>query len=490
MDVVLQLILLNPNLATDQKLVFFEDVDTLFVDNARLLREFVALGPDCHFFIIGGSPCTDLTYAGEDHGHLGICGPASVLFFTMHLAIYLLSTVIPGDRIRFLVENAGSMRNEHFCFIRACLGLRRVPKADLTWCTSLISPAKRLRIFFQNNTSHESSDTPATPIKDLEWTQDWSPLVRIERGMLKEVPLQPFMRPIAVLSDLALRYSWSSYHPSALLRRISHWHTKEGLAMIANLSSDNGIPNFHWNSIIPPIYRSAWRYLLKCFAAGAPNTEKDAALRDVLPLFHNSSIHLPFRLLTDQEVLQVAGLSRNFENIVHLKHLLTPHTMRSFVGNSFHPRLVSLAIGNAEELQAWVQGKLPSVTKVAEPAAVRKNYVRFRRELCDAFTRKNYTPKSTLVEEPYRHIDYRALVMSPLEAPKVAQPTVGNVLPAYLTREAVQTDLQRDAETRLRVIGTPEFLKCGFETPLTFCSSSMVDNQPRFTLLQLSKENT
>ena len=100
-----------------------------FVDNARLLREFVALGPDCHFFIIGGSPCTDLTYAGEDHGHLGICGPASVLFFTMHLAIHLLATVIPGDRIHFFVENAGSMRNEHFCFIRACLGLRNIPKA-------------------------------------------------------------------------------------------------------------------------------------------------------------------------------------------------------------------------------------------------------------------------------------------------------------------------------------------------------------------------
>ena len=267
------------------------------------------------------------------------------------------------------------------------------------------------------------------------------------------------MRPIAVLSDLALRYSWSSYRPSALLRRISHWRTKEGLAMIANLSTDNGIPNFHWNSIIPPIYQTAWRYLLKCFAAGAPNSEKDAALRDVLPLFHSGSIQLPFRLLTDQEVLQVSGLSRNFQNIVHLKHLLTPHTMRSFVGNSFHPRLISLAIGSAEDLQAWVQGKLPSVTKVADPATVRKNYVRFKQEISDAFARKNYTPKSTLVEEPYRHIDYRALIMSPLEAPKVAQPTVGNVLPTYLTREVIEADLRKDAGTRLRVIGTPQFFK-------------------------------
>ena len=158
-------------------------------------------------------------------------------------------------------------------------------------------------------------------------------------------------------------------------------------------------------------------------------------------------------------MLQVSGLSRNFQNIVHLRHLLTPHTTRSFVGNSFHPRLISLAIGSAEDLQAWVQGKLPSVTKIPDPATVRKNYVRFKREISDAFARKNYTPKSTLVEEPYRHIDYRALIMSPLEAPKVAQPTVGNVLPTYLTREVIEADLQKDASARLRVIGTPQFLK-------------------------------
>ena len=133
--------------------------------------------------------------------------------------------------------------------------------------------------------------------------------------------------------------------------------------------------------------------------------------------------------------------------------------MRSFVGNSFHPRLISLAIGSAEDLQAWVQGRFPSITKIPDPTTVRKNYVRFRQTIVDAFARKNYTPKSALVEEPYRHIDYRALVMSPLEAPKVAQPTVGNILPVYLTRDVVQADLHKDAETRLRVIGTSHFFR-------------------------------
>ena len=262
-----------------------------------------------------------------------------------------------------------------------------------------------------------------------------------------------------VLSDLALRCSWSGYHPSALLWRFSHWHTKDCFATVANLTSDNGIPNFQWDSFIPPMYRTAWIHLLKCFATGAPNPEKDAALRDVLPLFHNPGIQLPFRLLTDQEVLQVSGLSQNFGNIVHLRHLLTSYTIRSYVGNSFHPKLVSLALGSAEDLQAWVQGKLPSVTKVADPTTVRKYYLRLKQEISNTFARNNYTPKSELVAEPYRHHDYRSIVMSPIEAPKVAQPTVGNILPAYLTKEVIQNDLKKDAEARMRVLGMPQLLR-------------------------------
>lgn len=128
--------------------LYANDVDLLFVDKARILQEFVALGESCHIFVIGGSPCTDLTYAGQDHGRAGICGPASILFFTMHLALYLLATVAPRERIRFLVENAGSMHDDHFRFIRACLGLQHVQRADMTWCTSRISPAKRLFDYF------------------------------------------------------------------------------------------------------------------------------------------------------------------------------------------------------------------------------------------------------------------------------------------------------------------------------------------------------
>ena len=377
----------------------------------------------------------------------------------MHLALYLLTTVIPGNRIRFFIENAGSMRTDHFRFMRACLGLRHLQRSDLTWCTSVISPAKRLRIFFQNNTLHESLDAQVYHPPDLAWPEDWSPLVIREGSILRDVYLQPFMRPIEIISDLALRYSWSSYHPSALLWRVSHWHSRDCLAALANLSADNGTPSFQWASFIPPIYLSAWMRLLRCFSTKTSNKEKDEALQDVLPLFHNPSIDLPFRFLTDQEVLQVSGLSQNFTKMAKFKYLLTSRAIRSFVGNSFHPKLASLALGSPEDVQAWVKGLRPSVANIADPTTVRKYYLLLKQEIECVFAKCNYVPISTIAPEPYRQHDFRALVMSPIEMPQVAQPTVGNIPPPYLSKEALRRDTKQSADARLRAIGSPQFLQ-------------------------------
>ena len=337
--------------------LYANDVDLLFDDGARILREFVTLGDYCHVFVIGGSPCTDLTYAGQEHGRLGICGPDSVFFFTMHLALYLLGKVLPKTHIRFLIENAGSMHYDHFTFIRACLGLSHITRDKMTWCTSKISPAKRLRLFFQNNILHDTADAQAWCHEDLQWPADWKPLSIQDKGKFLDVFIQPFMRPLEVLSDIALRYSWTSYHPAALLWRTSYWHTYERFAVVANMFTDSSVPAFQWSDFIPAIYYPAWRRFLSCFySKTSSNPEKDAALRDVLPLFHNSSIQVPFRFLTDSEVLQVSGLSRNFATISRLKHMLHSQTIRSFVGNSFHPKLISLAIGTPDHVRAWIQG--------------------------------------------------------------------------------------------------------------------------------------
>lgn len=221
------------------------------------------------------------------------------------------------------------------------------------------------------------------------------------------------MRPMEVISDLAIRYSWSSYHPSALLWRISYWQSYDRFAALANMATDSSAPAFHWVSIIPTVYLQAWLRLLCCFSSKASNREKDEALQDVLPLFHNKSIDLPFRFLTDQN----------------------SQTIRSFVGNSFHPKLISIALGTPTDMQAWVKGLRPSTANIVDPITVRKNYLLLKQAIEREFAKRKYTPTSTLVQEPYRHHDFRALVMSPIDAPQVAQPTIGNLPPPYLTKD-------------------------------------------------------
>ena len=266
------------------------------------------------------------------------------------------------------------------------------------------------------------------------------------------------MRPIRTISDLALRYSWSSYHPAALLWRVSYWHSRDRFAFLANLSDDKGIPAFQWHTMIPPIYIPAWMHLLRVFATNTSNKDKDLALQDVLPLFHNPSIEMPFRFLTDQEVLQISGLSQNFATVKKFSYLLTSRTIRSFVGNSFHPKLISIAIGTPDDLKEWVRGRQPSATNIAHPDNVRKYYIQFRQDVVRSLEQIKHTPKSDLEPEPYRHIDYRTLVMSPLTKPTVAQPTIGNIPPPYLTKEAIQRDQQGQATSRLKAIGTSQFL--------------------------------
>ena len=327
--------------------IFFyaNDVDLLLDDGARILREFVTLSDYCHVFVIGGSPCTDLTYAGQEHGRLGICGPDSVFFFTMHLALYLLGTVLPKTHIRFLIENAGSMHFDHFPFIRACLGLSHITRDKMIWRTSKISPAKRLRLFFQNNILHDTVDSQALCQEDLQWPTDWRPLSIHDKGKFRDVFIKPFMRPLEVLSNIALRYSWTSYHPAALLWRTSYWHTHERLAMIANMFTDSSVPAFQWSDFIPAIYYPVWRRFLSCFYnKTSSHPEKDAVLRDVLPLFHNSSIRVPFRFLSDSEVLQVSGLSRNFATISRLKHVLHSQTISPLLVTPFIPSLSALPL--------------------------------------------------------------------------------------------------------------------------------------------------
>ena len=59
----------------------------------------------------------------------------------------------------------------------------------------------------------------------------------------------------------------------------------------------------------------------------------------------------------------------------------------------------------------------------------------------------------TIVPEPYRHINYRQLVMSPTNKPPIAQPIVAQKLPYYLTKEAIDNANKDRREKRLDILG-------------------------------------
>ena len=150
-------------------------------------------------------------------------------------------------------------------------------------------------------------------------------------------------------------------------------------------------------NVIQTSQNSPWlslRSLNKWYGVFAPQYYKFSHL----PLFHNSSIRVPFRFLTDTEVLQVSGLSRNFATISRLKHVLHSHTIRSFVGNSFHPKLISLAIGTPDHVRAWIQGKTECFFGVASPDDVRQGYISFRQTIENNLKMSGKAPKLQLYQ--------------------------------------------------------------------------------------------
>ena len=77
--------------------------------------------------------------------------------------------------------------------------------------------------------------------------------------------------------------------------------------------------------------------------------------------------------MTVQEVRKLAGLENILTVERHGPSLLTDKVIRDFCGNSFHPSLISAALGTDDQLQQWVEGSndaqpcrsdLPSIQEV------------------------------------------------------------------------------------------------------------------------------
>ena len=106
--------------ASGSACLYISDVHKLAENDCLLLRQLTALFPGLKWFIVGGSPCQDLTYAGYLHGLLGLVGARSRLFFLLLLTIRTIQILVGSSSVRFLVENAGSNEGHTLrCFLQA-----------------------------------------------------------------------------------------------------------------------------------------------------------------------------------------------------------------------------------------------------------------------------------------------------------------------------------------------------------------------------------
>ena len=55
--------------------IYVKDVNCLFDKGCPILLQAIQIAPSVKWFILGGPPCQDLTYAGPYHGLSGFTGP-------------------------------------------------------------------------------------------------------------------------------------------------------------------------------------------------------------------------------------------------------------------------------------------------------------------------------------------------------------------------------------------------------------------------------
>ena len=330
--------------------LYVKDVHYIIAGQCKVLHDLVRMFPDCKWIIVGGSPCQDLTFAGPWRGLLGLIGPSSRLFFVLLCVISAMQRLVGPTAVRYLVENAASMLQIH---LDAFCQLLRIPvdyHGRYVWdpCDFGFEVTRR-RNYFRNFDDIEEIGIPTRVFES-----EVGPLID-QAG--KCIPFAPLLRTREVLPYGIIRASWTLYQPHALVWNYAFWNGRINFGKACRLGA-NKIPHLKWEQIVPPPFLKAWfRFLRLCENRNMQGNEIDEALAPLLPLFHCDNFCLPFRILKETEVAALSGL-RNFWTRTSIENAeaLPEHLVRNYCGNSFHPDLISSALGNNIVLSEWVNG--------------------------------------------------------------------------------------------------------------------------------------
>ena len=338
--------------------LYVKDVHTLIAKNCQVLRNTIEAYPNLKWIITGGSPCQDLTFAGPYKGLLGLAGPCSRLFFVFLCIIFTVQQLCGPQAVRFLAENAASMLEMHYRAFCKLLNIDPTSPDKYLWNPSDFGyQITRRRNFFRNFDDVEEIPSPA-----LVFGDHFGPLLRQNGEM---IPLAPLLRTRDTLPNGIIRASWTLYQPHALIWNYAFWNGKANFAQKMAVGTKN-IPRCQWESIIPPPFLEQWKAFLGLLSShNFQGSDVDAIVLPLIPMFHTEAYNLPFRILREQEVIQLSGL-QDFWNNVSLSDVeLVPETLlRNVCGNCFHPDLIGSALGSNAVLKSWVKGELEGPSKL------------------------------------------------------------------------------------------------------------------------------
>ena len=280
---------------------YVRDVNTILKDNCYLLRQVVAMYPNLKWFIVGGSPCQDLTFAGPSQGLLGLVGSQSRLFFVLLCVIRSMQVLVGPDLVRFLVENAGSMKPVHFVAFCKLLGLPHILRNQYIWDLAKYTPLiSRKRNFFRNFGDVE-------PVQDIPnfFDRNSGPLIDLKGHIIAFAPL---LRTRETLKFGICRSSWTLYQPHALVWDYSFWGGKEAFSSACKLGSGK-VPCLCWDRLIPPPFLDDWKkFMFLLQKKGSHANDYDPLIGPLLPMFNCKTYKLPMRLLQESEIMNLSGL--------------------------------------------------------------------------------------------------------------------------------------------------------------------------------------
>ena len=418
--------------------IYVKDVWTLVDHDSLILRQAKAMHPTIKWIVIAGSPCQDLTYAGYLNGMLGLTGQRSMLFFVVYLVILHLQKLFGTEAIRYLTENAGSMQtvqtdrrskalqrleqSEHFQMFLYCLGLpSKQPTKQWVWDTSFYYGIQRKRVFLR---SHLDTEEPA--VVPLTSVDGWGPLVTLKG---EDIPLAPLLRTRGLTSSGILKLSWTGYQPSALLWDYSFFGGRKSFKLLCQITEGARVPKLPWASFIPAHFLSIWKsFLITLQAERSTTSKKDELIEQLAPIFHNPNIVLPMRILAVQEVRRLAGLENILTAERHGRSLLTDKVIRDFCGNSFHPSLISAALGTDDQLLQWVEGTNDAQPCCRELPCIQEVYTKYQdllKLVLEQAAARGVQLKADRVdfEAKWRHYSLNDTAVA-THPPAVRQPTV------------------------------------------------------------------